>query len=214
MPNINSIPQVLYEPNQPYHYHYDNLPLRNILTRIGLVNIQVDTNSDMIRGLAGSAGTPAARIGTALNENGSLKTAAVNSSLHGIGHHGDGQGPDGIEYVRMKLDERAKLELVESAANNLVIQVDDQSLSLGESVTIDSGTIRLKNSSSILFEFEPPNIVRVHSALPSDTARRHNYSIAPVFNGNSSSSSSSSGPSQYKTTSLSTPYMRGLFGCT
>jgi len=209
MPNINSIPQVLYEPNQPYHYHYDNLPLRNILTRIGLVNIQVDTNSDMIRGLAGSAGTPGARIGTALNENGSLKTAAVNSSLHGIGHHGDGQGPDGIEYVRMKLDERAKLELVERAANNLVIQVDDQSLSLGESVTIDSGTIRLKNSSSILFEFEPPNIVRVHSALPSDTARRHNYSIAPVLNGNSSSSSSSSGPSQYKTTSLSTPYMEG-----
>ena len=209
MPNLNSIPEVLYEPNQPYHYHYDNLPLRNILTRIGLVNIQVDTNAEMIRGAAGSAGSLSARLGQSIDDDGSIKAASVDASLHGIGHHVDGAGPDAVEYVRMRLDERAKLYLVEDSANRLVVQVEDQSPTLGESVTIETGTLALKGSSSIFFEFEAPNIVRAHSAFPPDVAHRHHYSKTPSHWVRPGSSSSSSGPDwmNFKTTSLGTPYM-------
>ena len=205
MPNISSIPQVLYEPDQPYHYLYDNLPLRNILTRIGLVNIQVDTNTDMLRGAAGTVGSLNARLEVSLNQNGTIKASAVDSSLHGIGRHTDGKGSDGVEYVRMKAEERAKLGSVESQANRLVVEVDDQFPTVGASATISSGTLKLKGSSSILLDFQSPNTVRFHSAFPSETMHRHNYGLTPVLQGSSSSSSGS----LYATTSVSTRYMEG-----
>lgn len=204
MPNINSIPEVLYEPNQPYHYYYDNLPLRNILTRIGLVNIQVDRNSDVIRGAAGTAGSIDARLNVSLQEDGTLKMSAVDAAEHGIGHHTDGAGPDSVEYVRMRADERAKLELVESEANRLYVEVEDQHPTVGPNVVLSSGTLRLRRSSTIFFDFEAPDVVRAHSAFPPDTAHRHHYSLAPAHQ-----NPSSPDYRNYRTTSVSTPYMAG-----
>lgn len=204
MPNINSIPEVLYEPNQPYHYHYDNLPLRNILTRIGLVNIQVDTNTDIIRGAAGTAGTIDARMNVSLEPNGSIKLSAVDAVRHGIGHHTDGDGPDGIAYVRMTADERAKLALVQSEANRLVLEVEDYSPTVGSSVTIADGTVKLKGSPTVFFDFEAPNVVRVHSAFPPDTAHRHHYGLQPA-----NQNASSPDYKNFKTTALSTRYEEG-----
>lgn len=204
MPNINSIPEVLYEPNQPYHYHYDNLPLRNILTRIGLVNIQVDTNSDIVRGAAGTAGTIDARLNVSLESDGSLKASAVDSSGHGIGNHADGLGPDGVEYVRMTADERAKLGLVQSEANRLVVEVEDSYPTVGSTVTISMGTVSLKGSSTIFFDFEAPNVIRAHSAFPPDTAHRHHYGLQPAHVNPSEPDYKS-----FKTTAVDTPYNEG-----
>lgn len=204
MPNINSIPEVLYEPNQPYHYHYDNIPLRNILTRIGLVNIQVDTNSDIIRGAAGTAGTIDARLNSSLEADGSLKTSAVDSTVHGIGNHTDGTGPDGIEYVRMTADERAKLGLVQSEANRLVVEIEDSYPTVGGAVTLSDGTVRLKGSSTIFFDFEAPDVVRAHSVFPPDTAHRHHYALQPAHQ-----NPSSPNYKNFKTTSVNTPYDEG-----
>lgn len=204
MPNINSIPEVLYEPNQPYHYHYDNIPLRNILTRIGLVNIQVDTNSDIIRGAAGTAGTIDARLNSSLEADGSLKTSAVDSTVHGIGNHTDGTGPDGIEYVRMTADERAKLGLVQSEANRLVVEIEDSYPTVGGAVTLSDGTVRLKGSSTIFFDFEAPDVVRAHSVFPPDTAHRHHYALQPEHQ-----NPSSPNYKNFKTTSVNTPYDEG-----
>ena len=204
MPNINSIPEVLYEPNQPYHYYYDNLPLRNILTRIGLVNIQVETNADMLRGVAGSAGSLNARLGASLEADGTIKNEAIDSSLHGICHHKDGDGPDGVAYVRMTADERAKLALIQSESNRLLVEIEDQFPTIGSYVTFLDGVLRLGNSSTIFFDFEAPNVVKAHSAFPPDVAHRHNYDKTPVH-----AKLSSPNYRNYKTTSVSTSYMDG-----
>lgn len=204
MPNINSIPEVLYEPNQPYHYYYDNLPLRNILTRIGLVNIQVDTNTDIIRGAAGTAGTVDARLSVSLEPNGAIKVSAVDSLNHGIGNHTDGDGPDGVAYVRMTAEERAKLSLVQSEANKIVVEVDDSYPTVGEYVTISDGTVRLKGSSTVFFDFEAPNVITAHSAFPPDTAHRHHYGLQPA-----NQNASTPDYKNFKTTSVATPYDEG-----
>lgn len=204
MPNINSIPEVLYEPNQPYHYIYDNLPLRNILTRIGLVNIQVDTNSDIIRGAAGTAGSIDARMSVSLTGDGSLKTSAVDSSAHGIGHHSDGKGPDGVDYVRMTAEERAKLDFVQEEANKLVFEVEDSFPTVGEPVVISEGSVRLKGSSTVFFDFEAPNTIRAHSAFPPDAAHRHHYSRQPA-----NLNPSEPDYKNFKTTSVGTAYEEG-----
>lgn len=198
MPNINSIPEVLYEPNQPYHYYYDNLPLRNILTRIGLVNIQVETNADMIRGAAGTAGSIDARLNASLEADGSLKAEALDGAVHGIGNHSDGDG-----YVRMTEEERSKLALVQSESNRLLVEVADSYPTVGDTVTISDGVVRLRGSSSVLLDFEAPDIVRFHSAFPPDTAHRHHYSLVPAHQ------SSPPDFKNFKTTSLGTPYMEG-----
>lgn len=204
MPNINSIPEVLYEPNQPYHYHYDNLPLKNILTRIGLVNIQVDKNSDVIRGAAGTAGTIDARLNVSMESDGSLKVSSVDALNHGIGNHTDGVGPDGVDYVRMTADERAKLALVQSEANRIVLEVEDSHPTVGDTVTLSEGTVRLEGSASIFIDFEAPNTVRFHSAFPPDTAHRHHYALAPAHQNPSTPDFRN-----FKTTAVDTPYEEG-----
>lgn len=206
MPNINSIPEVLYEPNQPYHYHYDNLPLKNILTRIGLVNVQTDINADMIRGASGTRESIAARLDASLDSSGSLKAESVDSAVHGIGHHADGEGPDGESYVRMKASERAKLALVASESNRLVIEVQDSFPTVGESVSIFEGSVRLEGSSTILLDFESPNTIRFHLNLPPDSIHRHHYGVEPV---DASLEPSSPDRINFKTTSLNTPYKEG-----
>lgn len=199
MPQINLIPEVLYEPNQPYHYLYDNIPLKNILARISLVNIQTDTNAEMLRGLAGSAGSISARLGESLEDDGSLKTSAVNDSMHGIDHHEDGGG-----YVRMRDDERSKLSLIDDRANELKVRVNNNALP-DEETSVD-----FRSSSSIFFTLESTNIIRAHHNLPSDMAHRHVYGQTPAHRAPDGSSSSSSGPDwKHFKTLLSTPYMDG-----
>lgn len=202
MPQLNTIPEVLYEPNQPYHYLYDNIPLRNILARISLVNIQVDRNVAMLLGTAGSTGSLASRLNISLNDDGSLVSEAIDDAEHSIAHHVDGE-KDGVEYVRMRADERAKLVLIDSGANNMKVRVDD--------TLFEEGELIFQNSPTISFSFENPNIVKAHSAFPTDSAHRHHYGMMPAHVISAGSSSSSAGPDwrSFMTTSLSTPYMEG-----
>jgi hypothetical protein len=205
MPQINLIPEVLYEPNQPYHYLYDNIPLRNILARISLVNIQADKNATMLLGTAGTAGSIANRLDESLNEDGSLRAASIDESMHNIAYHADGTDDAGVEYVRMTGVERSKLSLVESGANLLTIQV-------GEEGPIESGNVELRSSATIFFDLEAPNVVRAHSSFPPDVAHRHVYDVEPAHQSlGYSSSSSSSGPDwrNFKTTLLGTAYVEG-----
>lgn len=190
MPQLDSIPEVLYEPNHPYHYLYDNLPLKNILARISLVNIQTDANAQVLLGAAGSAGSIGGRMGASLNADGTLKPASVDACEHSIAHHQDGE-KDGVEYVRMRADERSKLSLVGSGANLLTLQVDDEP-------SLTDGNVEFRSSSTIFFELEAPNIVKAHSNFAADLAHRHEYGVEPV----------STGVKSFKTP-LNTPYTEG-----
>lgn len=200
MPQINSIPEALYQPNQPYHHLYDNLPLQNILARIGMVNIQVDSNTDVLRGAAGSVGSLNARLDVSLEANGHLKTGAVDAAMHSIESHTDGDN-----YVRMTTDERSKLNLVLDGANLFHVEIeniDDSTVKFPPD--LESGTLRLVRSPSIFFEFRAPDELAIHSNLPPDVAHRHHYDVTPAYD-------NPSGPSyqHYKTTPLNTPFMDG-----
>ena len=201
MPQINSIPEVTYEANQPYHYLYDNLPLQNILTRIGLVNIQVDANTDIIRGSCGTAGSLSNRLDVALKDSRDIKAGAVDKSLHNIGHHSDGTGPDGMNYVRMTSEERSKLSEIANGSNKLEIEIEDTLPTIGNLVPFLNGTLRIRNSPTIFFDFEAPDILKAHSIFPPDAAHRHQYDVIPAYD-------IPSDPTYkiFKTTSINTPF--------
>lgn len=200
MPQINSIPEVLYHPNQPYHHLYDNLPLKNILTRIGMVNIQVDTNADILRGAAGSLGSLNDRLDVSLQDNGHIKTSAVDSALHSIESHTDGDN-----YVRMTTEERNKLDFVLEGSNRCQIEIENlDNSTIKYPPDLESGTLRLVKSPSIFFEFRAPDELAIHSNLPPDIAHRHHYDVTPAYDNPSNPSFQ-----HYKTTSLNTPFMDG-----
>lgn len=200
MPDIQSIPEVLYQADQPYHVHYDNLPLRNILNRIGLVNIQVDTNTDILRGASGSAGSLNARLDQSLDAAGYLKTGAVDDANHSISSHVDGGG-----FVRMTDDERAKLQGVLSEANKLEIEIEGLSNNLvAVPPSGSNGVLKFRRSSTIFMEFQNPDTVRIHSVFPPDAAHRHNCDLIPAYDIPSSPTFKN-----YRTTSVNTPFKEG-----
>ena len=203
MPNINSIPEVLYQPNQPYHYYYDNLPLKNILTRVDLINIQVDYNTDLIRGCSGTAGSLSNRLDHSLNQDGSLKTTSVDEVGHNIANHTDGIDENGESYVRMKESERAKLNEISSSANNFSIQIEDLEGNY-KLPTESNDVLRIVNSSTIQFDFQAPNVLTAHSVYPPEFAHKHNYDLSPAYDNPSAPSYQS-----FKTTALETPFVEG-----
>jgi hypothetical protein len=205
MPEINKIPEVLYEANQPYHFYYDNLPLKNILQRIALVNAQVDINSDILRGASGSVGSLSNRLDISINDDGSLKDEAIDEAEHNIASHKDGS-KDGVDYVVMKKSERDKLGLIQSEANKLEIQVTDElydDISLG-TVTLSAGVVKFQSTDSIIFDFEAPNIIKAHSVFPPEAAHKHHYNLKPA-----NENSTEPDYKNYSTTSINTPFMEG-----
>lgn len=205
MPEINKITEVLYDGNQPYHVHYDNLPLKNILTRIDLVNAQVDINSEVLRGSGGSVGTLNNRLSVSLEEDGKLKNSAVDQALHNIGAHEDGEY-DGVEYVRMKRSERDKLELIQSESNKLELEIEDvlSSETVIEHIVVTNGLLKFKSSDSIAIKFTAPDIVSFHSIYSPETAHIHNYEITPAHQ-----NSSEPDYQNYITSSINTPFKDG-----
>ena len=47
MPNLpNNVP--VYEPNQPYYYTFDNMPIDSLIQRDNIINSQVDINTQVL----------------------------------------------------------------------------------------------------------------------------------------------------------------------
>ena len=146
MPDLNALPVPQYNSAQPYHWEYDNLPLKTLANRDELINGVVDTHSEILRNCAGTVGTLANRLNQSVEEDGNLKTTAVDDTLHNIAKHEDGSktvsGSDLSDYialgyigvvnpvpfVRMLEAERDKLSLVADEATNIVVNVNTPSL--------------------------------------------------------------------------------------
>lgn len=175
MPEISLIPQVLYTGNQPYHVHFDNLPLKNILARIDLVNAQVDINAGILRGSAGTVGNLANRLSVSIEQNGDLVVEAVDNALHNIAYHTDGE-KDGIEYVRMTQDERDKLSLIESEANALNIEFE----LISTTSLFTTGTCRFIETDTVSYEFESPDKIKINTVFPAAAAHQHYYDVTPI----------------------------------
>ena len=203
MPEIDKITEVEYASQWPYHFHYDNIPLRNIVTRIDLVNSQVDLNTDILRNSVGTAGSLNNRLDQSLQDSGDLKVAAVELADHNIAWHTDGTRADGtggavVAYVRMTSSERDKLSLVESEANNLDIQI--QSISTTE--LLSTGMARFQHSDTVTFSLEAPDIIKAHTVFPEAAAHRHYYDREPAH-----VTPASPDYTNYKTTSLGTAFV-------
>ena len=135
-------------------------------------------------------------MGVSLNGDGTLKAAAVDACEHSIAHHSDGE-KDGVEYVRMTADERSKLSLVGSGANLLTLQVNSRP-------ALTDGNVELRDSSTIIFDLQAPNVVRAHLNIPSGQSPVHHYGIVP-----SHVNPGSADWKNFKTSSLGTAYVEG-----
>lgn len=203
MPRIELIPEVYYQPTQPYHHEYDNLPLRNIITRQTLINLAVDDNSEILRDSIGSTGTLAARLNKSLNADGSLRTTEVDAALHNIAEHTDGSttiSGSPVNFVRMRETERDKLALIQDEANEL----NAQFVTPSTTVLFETGTLEFEPSSTVTWSITSPNVIKANMAFSSDAAHQHNYDLVPVH-----SSIGSPDYTNYKTTSVSTAFVEG-----
>jgi hypothetical protein len=200
MPEIDLIQDVLYDPIYPYHWLYDNLPLQNILTRIDLVNAQVDIDADILRNSSGTAGTLNNRLAQSLDDSGALKPTAVDESMHNIAFHTDGSDGISTTYVRMMESERDKLTLIDSEANMLDIEVE----SISTTELLETGTARFRHSDTVTFTLDAPDIIKAHTVFPPAAAHQHFYDLEPAH-----LTPSSPDYQNYKTTGSGTAFMSG-----
>lgn len=193
MPNINNIVPVLYTGLMPYHINYDNLPLIRILARQDLLNLSVEQYTEILKNSVGSAGSLSNRLNQSIENDGSLKVAAMNEALHNIGHHEDGEY-SGVNYVRMKLEEQEKLALIDDEANSLKIKVGED--------TLDNGTLEILDTDTISWVYTAPNKISAEFAFPTTAAHEHHYGLTPVH-----ANISIPNYTNYKSTSVSTTFV-------
>jgi hypothetical protein len=174
MPRIELIPEVYHAPNDPYHWEYDNLPLKNIIERQNIINLSLDNVLEEMRAAIGTQGSMSNRIAQSINDDGSLKTTAIDDALHSVEEHTDSD-----DYVRMTVPQSAKLDLITDEATDLVIHVDPSGDG-SNLVQFNSGTVSIQSSSSVTPVIESPNILKFDLAFPVAAAHRHFYGQTPV----------------------------------
>lgn len=192
MPDLTKLPVPQHTGGQPYHAHYDNIPLAVLAKRDVILNGEVDYQSQVLKDAAGDQGNIANRMNQSIEENGNLKSNAVDQSIHNIAEHTDGSKvvetdelayyvdtlgyaavTNPVPFVRMLESERAKLALIASEATNLMVQVETPS-----NITLfDDGTMQLVPSENIHWEITAPNIVKAVLTISTDFAHRHYYDI-------------------------------------
>jgi hypothetical protein len=172
MPRIELVPEVLFGPNDPYHWEIDNLPLKNILTRQQLINLALDNVIGEMRDAIGTQGSMANRLNQSINADGSLKVSAINAAMHTMDDHTDTDN-----YVRMTKDQSDKLDLIQDEATDVTVTVytDDTTF-----VDFTEGSVVFKASTTVTPSVESPNIIKFNMAFPEEAAHRHYYGLTPV----------------------------------
>lgn len=174
MPDISKIQLPLHDPNSPYHWHFDNLPLQSLLQIIELLNAAIDNANEILREAQGTQGTLSNRLGQSTDENGNLLVSAIDESLHNIGAHQDGSYL-GVDYVRMTLDERTKLDSLDENATSLYLNIPTNS----GNTDFSNGKLILQDSSTVSWTLNSPNILTANLAFGVEAAHRHYYDIQP-----------------------------------
>jgi len=190
MPRIELINVPLYNPNDPYHWQFDNLPLQNLMRRQNLINLALDDLITQTRDAIGTQGTLANRLNQSIEEDGSLKKTAIDDAYHSMGNHTDDEWDDPEEYdlwvanrvapfVRMEKAESDKLANVAAGATDFWIQI--QRDTDGEDVVdFDAGVLKLLPSSTVSWEVIAPNKLKAHLGFPVASAHKHYYDQIPV----------------------------------
>jgi hypothetical protein len=197
MPRIELIDVPLFGPNDPYHFEYDNIPLKNILRRQILINLSLDELVGQQRDAIGTQGSLANRLNQSINADGTLKVEAINSAEHSIESHTDSD-----IYVRMLRAESDKLTLISDNATDFSCEIIAEGSD--DPVVFDSGVLRIIASESITWEITDTNNLKAHLGFPLESAHQHYYDITPE-------NASTSDPDfiNYKVNSSSTPFISG-----
>jgi len=192
MPRIELIDVPRYDPTDPYHFEFDNLPIDALEEQIVLVNNAVDINSGILQDSIGSAGTLSNRLNKSLEESGALKTSAVDDATHSIEEH-----TDSVDFVRMTDVERAKLSAIAAGATDIEIDVE----TISTTITFDTGTMTVAPSDSITWRYDAGKI-KADTTFPLASRHRHHYDVVPVH-----ATPSSPNFTDYVTTSTDTVYI-------
>lgn len=193
MPQIELVPVPLYQPNQPYNSETDNIPIQGLIDRILLVNSQVDIDADVLRSAIGSVGSLAARLAASLNDDGSIKTAAVDATEHNIAHHIDGSvviSGTPYSYVRMTAEERSKLDLIADDATDFTLKVElegstpsnisNLSVIDVDEVVFQGGQVTLRGSDAITWRLDDDGALLADTTFPAAARHRHYYDVNPT----------------------------------
>lgn len=219
MPQIELVPVRLFQPTDPYNHQVDNVPIQALIDRILLVNSQVDIDANILTAAQGTQGTLANRLAQSINDDGSLKSSAIDAAHHNIAEHIDGTvtvNGTPISYVRMKQDERAKLADISSGANKLEIRVKLNTaapstlppsqisvISISE-VEYLEGDLEIHPSDSVYWEVDAEGVLSAHTTFPSSVRHIHYYDQVPVHQ-----NTLSPDYKNYAVTSTNTPYKEG-----
>jgi len=217
MPDLGQFEVPKYQPGQPYHYEYDNLPLKTLAHRDEVINSTVDIHAGILENTAGTQGTLANRLNQSIDEDGNLKSTAIDQADHNIAYHADGNRTvnpseltnyqslgfpsltNPVEFVRMLATERYKLADIQDQATNLTIDVE----TIGDgTITFGDGSLPLLNlaeSTTISWSFESPNVIKADLKYSLEFAHHHYYEIVPV----------TVDYQNYLTTPLSTAFIEG-----
>ena len=196
MPRIELIPEVYYQPNDPYHWEVDNLPLKNIIRRQNLINLALDNVIVQMTDAIGTQGSVANRLNQSIDADGNLKTTAIDEAMHSIEAHVDTD-----DFVRMTTEQSAKLDGISDDATNLSLLINSDGSNF---VTFDDGIVKFEPSSTITPEVEQPNVIKFHLSFPVESAHRHYYGLTPV-----PQDLITPDYLNYKVTSVATPYVEG-----
>jgi hypothetical protein len=192
MPIIDPVRK--YQPLDPYHHIADNGPINDLVENITRINDVVESHNGILTLAIGTQGTLSARLNQSINDDGTLKTVAIDNANHAIASHSDGLG-----FVRMTDSERSKLSNIMTDANDLKIQVECPSTT----VMYDTGILTLKASDSIHWRTDNSGVY-ADVTFPLTSRHRHYCDVKPT-----PLNTLSPDYITYHTTSVATPYVAG-----
>jgi len=220
MVDLSRLPTPEYTAQNPYHYTYDNIPIKQLAERDVLINNELENVSNIIRSGAGTQGNIANRIDQSIDENGDLRPYAVDESLHNIAEHTDGSKSEDfgtlsyinttlgfssvvnpVSYVRMLDVERSKLNLIAEEATDIDFKVVTPS----STITIPEGTISFEASDNIYWEITGPSgpsmpyVLKPMLGIGTTYFHNHYYNVEPI----------TANYIDYTVNSISTPYIEG-----
>jgi hypothetical protein len=175
MPRIELVDVPLHDALDPYHFRFDNLPLQAMIVRQGIINDAVDINKQIMTESIGTQGTLANRLAQSIEDDGSLKIAAIDSALHSIEEHADT-----VTYVRMTKSERDKLALIDDESNELTLRIEFDDAITTDDIAFTSGEVIIEDTSTVTWEVAAPNKLRANLGFPIAAAHQHYYDLKPV----------------------------------
>jgi len=192
--NLNDIDGVpLYKPSDPYHYDFDNKPIKSLAQRDKVLMGLINRNTKILKDAAGDVGEVTTRLNQSLDRLGNLKLAAIDEANHNIANHTDGRKDltdeeiayyaslgysvsKSTKFIRCIQEERDKLSRIESEANNIKLSVKQDS----EDHIFDNGIVKIENSDTIECVLGDDNSIRFNSKFPVEVAHRHYYGVEPI----------------------------------